>query len=93
MHQQHGVFGMANRPGHLLWGEPHVHGVQHSAEHRHSKEEFEVAVAIPVHHANAIPSPHAERGQHRRGAIDPCEELGVVVLAKIAIGNRLMRSP
>jgi hypothetical protein len=55
------VFGVIDRIENLLRGDAHVNRMQDRAHHRHRKEAFEVAVAVPVHDRNGGPGLDAER--------------------------------
>ena len=50
-------------------------------------------MAVPVHHPDPVPRLHPQLHEHRRGPVDAREELGVVVLPQIAVGDRLARRP
>ena len=93
MEEKHRVTGMADRPPHLFRREADVDGVEHRPEHRYGEEQLEVAMAVPVHHPDPIPRLHPQANEHRRSAVDASEELGVVVLAEVAVGDRLPRRP
>ena len=93
MEEEHRVAGMADRPAHLFRREADIDGVEHRPEHRHREEQLEIPMAVPVHHPDPVPWLHPQAHEHRRGPVDAGEELGVVVLPQIAVGDRLARRP
>ncbi|MNF85529.1 hypothetical protein D3C84_679280 [compost metagenome] len=63
MHEHQVVLGMVHGEEHLIRRKTDVHGMQHRADHRHGKETFQVAMAIPVKQGHRVPGLDAGSGQ------------------------------
>jgi hypothetical protein len=87
------VLRVEDGEGDLLGREADVHRVQHGAQHGQGEKQFEVTVTVPIHHAHPVTRPDAQIGECLRQAFHALEELGVGVLALIAVNDLLLRRP
>ena len=66
MDEDHIILGMVDGIGDLRRRQPDVHGMQHSAHHRHCEKCLEIAVRVPVHDSDDLPRPDPPARQVRR---------------------------
>ncbi len=89
MDEEDGIAGVLNGEEGLVRGEADVDGMKHGAEHWHGKEAFEVTVAVPIDHTDAVARADAEFDEHAGEAFNPFKELRVSELVDVAVDNFL----
>jgi hypothetical protein len=90
VHQQDVVLGVIDRVEDLLRGQPHIHHMQHGAHAGNGKITFEIAVTVPVQHADRAARLNAKACQGAGQPADALPESNVVVALPVGIDDLLI---
>jgi len=88
--QQHIGLGVVESVENLLGIQAHIDRLQDGTHHRHGKEAFEIAMAIPVHDRHSVPGLDAEAGQPTGQTADPLTQRAVRVAHLSLVANLLL---
>ena len=73
------IFGVVDRVEDLLRRQADINCVQCRADHRHGKEAFQIAVAVPVHYRNGIAMLYTQGSQSICKPVKSLSELAIGV--------------